>query len=101
MAVVAAVAAFAAMPAETTHACGQLTVYNTVEEYVAHNNVHNTMRDNGDGTVTINPGSLPTRELSTPQLGSGRVPARRRPPRRKTAGSEQRPTSDQHNDVHG
>ena len=73
VAIVAAVAAFAAMPAETTHACGQLTVYNTVEEYVAHNNVHNTMRDNGDGTVTINPGS-PNERTSTPQLGVGECP---------------------------
>ena len=71
---VAAVAVFVALPAETTHACGQLTVYNTVAEFVAHNNTHGTVHDNGDGTVTINQGLSGHEKTFTPQLGVGECP---------------------------
>ena len=62
---VALVAAFAASPAETTHACGQLTVYNTVAEYAAQST---NIIDNGDGTVTINRGSPNHERTYTPHL---------------------------------
>ncbi len=75
VALVAAVAAFAALPAETTHACGQLTVYHTVAEFVAYNNTHGTVHDNGDGTVTINKGSPDHEQTYTPQLGQGDCPS--------------------------
>ena len=69
---VVAVTAFAALPAETTHACASLVAYDTVAEYAAGNT---GVTDNGDGTVTINKGS-PDHELTyEPQLGQGDCPS--------------------------
>ena len=68
---VAAVAVFVALPAEATHACVQLTVYNTVAEYATQST---NIIDNGDGTVTINQGFSVREKTYTPQLGQGECP---------------------------
>ena len=72
--------AFAALavttPSERAQACGSLGVYNTVAEYVQGLNPGggSHIRDNGNGTVTLNPGTSHERTY-TPQLGQGDCPS--------------------------